>query len=313
MFFIFILQAFWASSIPISKVLLGLMSPIFLAGIRMSIAGSFLLGYYYLYMRQHFTLTHKHWFAYAQIIFFGIYLKYLFRYWGLSHLPTAKMAFITNITPFLVALFSYLFLKEKLSKIQWLGLCIGFMGLMPVLLAKGSSMTLWGQHTTISWPEFAILAECGAHGYALVLMRNMVKNLGYSSGMANGIRMFGGGVLALITAYFVEGTAPLQCCDLLPFIGWLTILILLSNVICNNFYVYLMKYYTATFLSFTDFLSPIFVGIYGWFFLHETITWHYFASGGIVFAGLYLFYQHELSMTSLFPGFNVGLLRRTSN
>lgn len=313
MILIFFLQALWASSIPISKVLLGLMTPIFLAGIRMFIGGALLLGYYYFYMREKFTLTKSHWRSYLQIIFFGIYVKYVLRYWGLSHLPASKMAFLTNATPFLVALFSYFLLKETLSRIQWLGLAIGFVGLTPVLMAKSSSIPLWGYFNFISLPELAILMECAAHGYALVLMRNMVKNLGYSSGMANGIRMFGGGVMALGTAYFVEGTAPLGCCDPLPFIGWLTILIIVSNVICNNFYVYLMKYYTATFLSFTDFLSPIFVGIYGWFFLHETITWHYFASGSIVFAGLYLFYQHELPMGSLFPAFNFRLLRRVNN
>ena len=60
-------------------------------------------------------------------------------------------------------------------------------------------------------------------------------------------------------------------------------------------YGYLLKSYTTTFLSFAGFLSPLFGALYGWVFLSEKISWHFYLSCAIVFAGLYLFYQDELT------------------
>ncbi|MCL4361774.1 DMT family transporter [Candidatus Dependentiae bacterium] len=301
MFFIIALQALWASSIPLSKILLNYSSPIFLAGIRMLLAGILLLTYQFFFTQQGLNLQRKHFWFYAQIIFFGIYLKYILRYWGLVQLSTAKMSFMLNITPFCVALFSYFAFNEKLSKQKWMGLILGFSGLIPILFLSCPAENLNKSILFFSWAELAILAEIAAHSYALIVMRKMVRE-NYSAGMTNGIRMFGGGILALMTAFMTEGFMPVT--NPITFSGYLTVLILLSNVICHNFYIYLLKYYSATFLAFTDFLSPIFVAFYGWLFLHEIITWHYYLSGTIVLTGLYLFYQDELSsQNSFIPAF----------
>ena len=45
-----------------------------------------------------------------------------------------------------------------------------------------------------------------------------------------------------------------------------------------------------------DQVSPLFSALYGWGLLHETITWHFFASGAIVLVGLYLFHKDELTV-----------------
>src|ERR1700733_393911 len=133
MFLIIALQALWASSIPISKILLTVAPPILVTGIRMTCAGALLLAYQSLFARASIRLAHKHWWLYAQIIFFGIYAKYILRNWGLTAMTTTKMAFMLNITPFLVALFSYWAFNERLSRLQWIGLILGFLGLIPIL------------------------------------------------------------------------------------------------------------------------------------------------------------------------------------
>ena len=56
----------------------------------------------------------------------------------------------------------------------------------------------------------------------------------------------------------------------------------------------LLKKYSATFMSFTSFLSPLFAALYGWAFFQEIISWHFYVSAVIVFTGLYIFYQDEL-------------------
>ncbi len=110
--------------------------------------------------------------------------------------------------------------------------------------------------------------------------------------MVNGICMTAGGFLALVTSFFTEEFMPVT--NILPFVGLLAAVILISNLVCHNLYGYLLRKYTATFLSFAGFMGPLFAAFYGWLLMNEAITWHFYISSVIVFFGLFLFYQDEL-------------------
>ncbi len=291
------MHALFGSSIPISKVLLNFSTPIFLAGIRMVVAGVLLLGYKYLRTYTDLYINKKHLWLYLQIIVVGVYLKYVLRYWSLNYMSSGKLAFLLNIGPFVAALFSYYAFNERLSLKQWLGLIIGFVGIIPMLLTTSTAEQLLGEIAFISWPELILFIAVACHCYGMIVSRKLIKDNNHSPVMVNGVRMLGGGLLALPTAFLIEGVAPVNNIPL--FVGWLAVLILVSNIICHNLYLNLLKYYTVTFISLTDFLSPLFSALYGWLFLHEVITWHYYVSGIIIFLGLYLFYQDELRSISI--------------
>ena len=288
------LHALFGTSIPISKQLLHFTSPVFLTGIRMFIAGVLLVGFNILRKKGINGIERKFWWPYLQIIIVGVYFKYVLRSWGLAHMPAVKLAFLLNVSPFVSALFSYIVFNEKLTRKQWLGLIIGFVGCLPILITTSTPEQGIGELFYISWPELAIFAAIVAHCYGLIVSRTLIRDNNHAASLTNGVRMFGGGVLALITAFFIEG---FHVSHIGEFADWLAILIVVSNIICHNFYLRLLKYYTVTFVSFTDFLSPLFIGLYSWLFLKETITWHYFTSGAVVLIGLYLFYMDELQTT----------------
>jgi len=296
MYLIILMHALFGSSIPISKVLLNFSTPIFLAGIRMVVAGVLLLGYKYLRAYTDLYINKKHLWLYLQIIVVGVYLKYVLRYWSLNYMSSGKLAFLLNIGPFVAALFSYYAFNERLSFKQWLGLIIGFVGIIPMLLTTSTAEQLLGEIAFISWPELVLFIAVACHCYGMIVSRKLIKDNNHSPVMVNGVRMLGGGLLALPTAFIIEGFMPVNNVPL--FIGWLAVLILISNIICHNLYLNLLKYYTVTFISLTDCLSPLFSALYGWLFLHEVITWHYYVSGIIIFLGLYLFYQDELRSVS---------------
>ncbi len=294
MFLIILLYALFGSSFPISKTLLGYTDPIFLTGIRMFIAGSILLIYQYGFARHNFVFKWKHAWYYVQIIMFGVYLTYILRFWGLAYLASAKTAFLFNVAPFFAALYSYISFREKLTRQQWLGLLIGFIGLFPIIISTSGPEKRLGEFFFISWPEIAVLAAVACHNYSWIIMRKLVREKSYAPSMINGMTMFIGGIMALTTAYFVEGPQPMG--DPGAFLSLLILVILISNIICHNLYAHLLRKYSATFLAFSGFLGPLFSAFYGWIFLHEVITWHYYLSAVIVFIGLYLFYQHELKL-----------------
>lgn len=292
MILIVLLYGLFATSFSMGKLLLTYTSPIFLAGIRMSLAGSILLFYQYFFAHQHFKFRTKHLFLYAQLIFFGIYVTYILRFWALSYLPSFKTSFLYNFSPFFAWIYSYIFFNESITTKKATGLFIGFCGMIPMLLTGSTAETALGEWYFISWPEFAVIVSVASHSYSWIIMRKLVRDKSYAPSMVNGISMLIGGLLALVTSLFVENYTPIE--NPLPFFSLLGLVIIISNIICYNLYAYLLKSYTATFLAFAGFLSPLFAALYGKFFLHETISWHFYCSSIIVFIGLYLFYQEEL-------------------
>src|SRR5262245_36376825 len=118
MLLIVLLYALFAASVWSSKLLLSYTTPIFLTGIRMSLAGLILLGYQYLYAHEHFSFKRSHIGLYAQIILFGIYLTYILRFWGMIGMSASKAMFFFNLAPFLSSLYSYIFFDERMTKRQ---------------------------------------------------------------------------------------------------------------------------------------------------------------------------------------------------
>ncbi len=287
------LHALFGTSIPMSKKLLTMTSPILLTGIRMSIAGFLLIFFDICWRKKSIGIQTKLWSYYAQIILIGVYFRYILRYWGLKHMPAIKMGFLVSSTPFLAALFSYFFFNERLTRKQWFGLGLGVLGYIPIIMTRSVSEQQFGELFFVSWPEIALFVSVIAHCYYMIISRRLLREHNHSASLTNGIRMFGGGALALITALLIE---PVSISHVPEFVGWLALLIVISNLICHNYYMHLLKYYSITFLSFTDFLSPLFIGLYSWYFLHEAISWHYLVGAVGIISGLYLFYQDELGV-----------------
>jgi drug/metabolite transporter (DMT)-like permease len=292
------LHALWGTSIPMSKQLLTYASPFLLTPIRLIVAGIVLLLVNLVRNQKTWITSPRFWLYNSQVII-AVYAKYMLRYWGLDHMPASKLAFLLSLAPFVTAFFSFIVFKERLSKKQWLGLLIGFCGMIPIIITSSPSEQVVGEFFYISWAELAVFAAVCINSYAMIFSRILIRDHGQSVILSNSVRMLGAGILAAFTLCFVD--VPLTITEVGPFVGWLSLLIVTSNVICHNFHLYLYKFYTPTFLSFTDFLSLLFTALYSVIFLHEAFTWHYAASAAIIFAGLYIFYQDELKMIYIKP------------
>ncbi len=286
------LYALFGSSFPIAKLLLSYTTPLFLLASRLLMAGPILLGYQYIWGRHAFKFEWKHSWYFAQIVVLGMYLNYLLRFWALNDLPSWKVSFLFNASPFFSAFYSYIFFKETITRNQWIGLGIGCLGLMPILLTSTGNEHALGSIFFLSWQELSVLVAVGLHTYCYVLIRLLIKTHNYTPMMINGMSMTLGGLMALITCFAIGDYFPVE--KPLPFLQWLTVIVVISNIICHNLYGYLLRFYSATFMAFAGFLGPLFSALYGWGLLGETITWHFFASCLLVSIGLYLFYKEEL-------------------
>lgn len=294
MFLVVLMYALFASVFTISKTGLEYTQPLFFVGSRMLLAGIAMLGYLYFYDRKLITIKKEHILRLCLLAFFSIYLTNALEFWGLKYLTSFKTCFIYSLSPFISALFSYWTLNDKMSSKKWLGLIVGFFGFLPILLNETSTEEQTGHLFFLSGAELAVMGAACSGVYGWILLKQMVQDNGYSPWLANGLSMTLGGVLALIHSALVESWDPIPVTEVQPFLECMLTLILISNFICYNMYGYLLRSYSATFVSFAGFVTPLFTALFGWYYLGEIVTWPFYISALIVFAGLYTFYQEEL-------------------
>lgn len=313
MILLVVLYMLFASTFTIGKAALAYTTPILFIAIRMIIGGLLLLGYQYFFRRSEFTLQRKDIGIFAQVSFFQYYAAFILEFVSLQWMTSGKASLFWNFSPFVTALICYFLLGERLSAKKIMGLIIGFLGLLPILMATTPQEELAGMISWLSVPEIILLGAVISAGYGWIAFAQ-AQERGYSTSMINGFTMLSAGITALITSFAVEGVPhimpPASClsqhmptlCTIFGaygagialFIGYSLALILISNIICFNLYGYLLTVYSATFVSFAGFITPLFAAVFGWIFLGECIGLPFLYSVAIVFIGLVIFFMEEL-------------------
>lgn len=173
---------------------------------------------------------------------------------------------------------------------------VGFVGFVPVLLKQTGSEQLLGGISFLSWAEIALIIATVTSVYGWVLLRKLGKEEEMSPLLVNGASMFIGGAFALIHSTLTEEWNPLPISNYPGFFQGVLFMIIVSNLFCYNLYGWLLKKFTATFLSFAGLTTPLFAAFFGWLVLKETVSWTFFLSVGIISLGLWLVYSEELRL-----------------
>jgi drug/metabolite transporter (DMT)-like permease len=293
---VFLNYFLWSSTFTLGKAALGCSPPLFLTAVRMIAAGILILGFLFLFRNQQFRVKKGQLFTLVMLATTSVYLSNAFELWGLQYLTAAKACFIYSLTPFLSAILSYFQFQEKLTTRKILGLSIGFLGFMPVFLHQSGSEQLLGGLLFFSWAEIALILATITSVYGWILLRKLGKDEGMSSMMSNGSAMVIGGFMALIHSFVVESWTPTPVTNWVGFSQGVAAIIIVSNLMCYNLYGWLLKRFTATFLSFSGLVSPLFAAFYGWMLHGETVPPTFFLSVAILCSGLWLVYSEELRL-----------------
>ncbi len=308
MILVIILYALFASTFTLGKAVLSYVSPFLFIGIRMLLGGIILLWYYLFIAQKRLLIKKEDYLFFVRIILFHIFCAYTLEYWALEYVTSAKACLLYNLSPFITAIFSYFLYAERLTYRQLLGLVIGFLGFIPILIAQTPLEQIGWHIGFLSCYEMALIVSVISSAYGWMMVKKLThKN--YSLVMINGISMTGGGLLALLLSLCKEGLpaikdAPTIMPALTPMIGFMgerffvlggysLLLVLIANIIGYNLYGYLLSRYSATFLSFAGFMTPLFAALLGWLFLNESVTWHFFATMVSVVCGLCLFHEKK--------------------
>ncbi len=298
MFLVVLLYMLFASTFTLSKVAVENAQPIFIVGFRMTLAGILLIGFEFLRQKKVVWPKKEHLKQIAMVALFHIYITYLCEFIALQHVTSSKACLLYSFAPFVTALLSFGLFRERLSKRQWLGLIIGFCGLLPLVFAADPQEADQLSFYFLSLPEILLLCSVATSALGWILVKELVTKGSYSPIYINGMAMFGGGIIALATSYIFESSPkiyPLEnSSGVWPFLLYIFALILIANALCFNLYGYLLKKFSATFLAFAGFICPLFAALFGYIFLSEQISQYFIISLSVIFLGLYIFYKEEL-------------------
>lgn len=299
MILIFVLYALYAAFFFINKILAACAPPLLIIGARFFIAGLLLLGYYFFTGGRRVTLSARDWLWYLQMSLLSAFGSGILLIWAIKHISATKACFIYTFGPFVTYLYSYVLFQEKMSVKKWLGLFVGFFGMLPILLLNPSSEEITGGlfFKFLSLPEIATFLGVALFSYGWIGVQRFVRHRQQAPTFINGLNMVIAGSVGIACSLLLE--QPITIADHWAFWGWLALVIVCSNIIIYNLYAALLRTYTATFLSFASFLSLLFSALYGWLFFHERITWHFFLTTILLFSGLYIFYQEDFKKTGM--------------
>lgn len=308
MVLVIIMYLLFASTFTLGKAALSYVSPFLFIGIRMILGGGMLLTYYAVRSKERRSIKSDDFSLFARIILFHIFCAYTLEFYALEYVTSAKACLLYNLSPFVTAILCYFLRNERLTAKQVCGLVIGFLGFIPILVAQTPLEKIGWHFGFLSCYEIALIASVVSSAYGWMMVKKLMdKN--YSLVLINGIGMTGGGILALLLSLVKEGLPMIKSVattsphlvtwvgeygEQLFMLGFYSIsLVIIANIIGYNLYGYLLSRYSATFLSFAGFMTPLFAALLGWIFLNEQVTWHFFATMICVVFGLYLFHEKK--------------------
>ncbi len=195
-----------------------------------------------------------------------------------------SMLFIA-VGPLLIALFSSIILKRKLSRFEVIGMLISFTGLIVASVAALPTASI--KPTGIVLLTIYILA------YAISSVYFSNIKLALSNAVFNIWQVFIGGML-LLPLCFLTGNYHIHKLDANLFLTFAWLIIVLS-FIANQLWLYLLDEDTVTAGNWL-FLTPIFGYAFGYFLLGENVTLYALAGTALVLIGLFISKKHNKSI-----------------
>lgn len=277
-FWLFLLAALWGPSFLFIKVAVVEIPPLTLMLGRVGIAGIVL----YLMLRAQggnllpFGRVWRH-FAFMALMQHAI--PFVLFGWGEQHIDSALAGILNGTTPLFTLILAHFFTNDdRLTPTKVVGTTVGFGGLLVLIgpsLLSGVRATTWGL--------LAVTVAAACYGVAIVYSRRHLRGLPPLVGPTT--------QLLLAALYLLPISLLVEQPYHLPMPSWpawgsLLGLSLLGTAIAFIVYYHLLNLVSATYLSMTTYLVPIFGVILGELVLHEELGWNAYLGCLLILVGV---------------------------
>lgn len=286
MFSILLMYAISASTLFFGKQLLVYSSPLFLSGLRTLIAGGFFLLYAWR-TKKTMEINRDLLLSCAPVAIYSFFLSNTFKFWALQHSSAAHAGAISAFEPLCALIMAYVMFNERATVKQLIGmaLCIA----SSLLMATGTLAPF----DFVSVPSLFLCIAMISSVYGALLMRRLIKYQEATISLVMGMSMSIAGIMTLFATIAEISSCTVNTDSMVPFIGNLTAMVLLSNIIGYGLYGTLLTRYSALLISCGSCIRPIFIALYRWAFFNQPLTVGFLGYAGIIVIGLLLIYRDE--------------------
>ncbi|NBV40317.1 DMT family transporter [bacterium] len=279
-----------------SPLIIAYPHPFFFTALQCSSAGFFLLALYVLYRREwtFYKLSFKQYVhsAIVGMLLYGIPLS-AFAF-SMQYIDKVAVCFMLAAKPFLNIILVFFKERKLITLQQFVGLCIGLAGLIPIILhMKPASHDV---------PQYLVYVGLGVffiativYSYAWILFKDLIKEMhDFSVKKITGLNLLFGGAFAYTLHLLVEQNVYPP--TITPDFMWGVINVGFWSALTYWLYSYLLHWYSTTLLSFATFLQPGFGLLFAYFVYGEQFDALLYICLGLLVVGLYIFYRDELQV-----------------
>jgi len=274
--------ALWSVNYIVARSAPGIIEPHTLALGRWALAGLILAFFARSELWRERRSTLQHGWRYLALGTLGMLICGAWVYEGAQTTSAMNIALIYSASPVLIALGAVLWLGERFSWRQGLGVLIAMAGVFHVVV-KGQWLSL-GQVQWVAGDGWIVIAMVSWAGFAL-LQKKWPTPLGSTARLA-AICM--GGVVVLLPfsiweywqadrpAWSLQATVLVVAAGLLPGIGayWA--------------YGFSQKVLGASRVAASLYLGPLYGGLAAWLVLGEAMGWHHLMGAALILPGIYM-------------------------
>jgi drug/metabolite transporter (DMT)-like permease len=292
---IWIIPALWAVNYIGARFARGVVEPHTLALGRWALAGLILtlLSRKELWPQRHAIL--KVWPQYIVLGTFGMLICGAWVYLGAKTTQAMNIALIYSASPVLIALGAVLWLRERINRIQLIGVVLALVGVLHVIV-KGQ----WTALAQVHWvpgDAWVVLAMVAWAGYAL-LQKIWPSPLSSTARLA-AICM--GGVLVLIPFALWEALQPTT-----PAWTWTATWLMLAVALAPGLgaywiYGWAQKILGASRVAVTLYLGPLYAAVAARWVLGEPLGWHHLAGAALILPGVFMVTRSPASLPKATP------------
>ncbi|MBN9654195.1 DMT family transporter [Halobacillus sp. GSS1] len=271
-FLVIVTTALMGSSFAVGKIGITYISPLLLNAFRFIIAG-IIMAIAVLYIKKPHPQSMKDWFIILLIGLFQTTGVMGFIFVSLRTIPASESSILAFMNPLLVVVFSSIFLRIRYKRRQWIGVCLGFVGVF---------FTLGGQVNVQVGTILSLLAAV-SWAIATLLINTFGKRL--NVWVLTGYQMLFGGLFLLLFSFLFEDQRLVITAESVGITLWLSIM---ASVVQFTIWFYLLQKGDPGKTSAFLFLAPFFGVLFGWLLLGEKLHVYTVIGGILIIIGIFL-------------------------
>ncbi|WP_286268918.1 DMT family transporter [Thalassotalea hakodatensis] len=268
-----LLAAIWGASFLFMKLGVPEFGPITFMAIR-TLIGALVLLLVLIIKQQTRTLVHAPW----QLFIVGLFntaIPFVLFGWATLSLTASNISVLNATTPLFGALVAYIWLKNRLTKLQVFGLLLGFAGVYVLMYPQ---LTIAPADTLL--PTLAVLLAAACYGIGASVSKQYLTNVKPLASAA-GSQIAGSLILVPISLFYLPQTIPsITAINAALAIG----------ILCTGF-AYILLFRLISDIGPTNaisvtYLIPVFGIFWGVMILNETITEFTFYGSALILIGV---------------------------